>query len=161
MKFWNPSRLASLAILSSVVGSALAGIFGGDQVTALQPQPTATASRPAADWIVQSLKQLTERYRCQSNAASQTFQASQSISRNEMAAKLYRCLIQVSERSITAHDKTVFGALQQEFRAELGALDERVEFLKSRSSALESKQFSPTTKFQGQTVITIQGGGFR
>jgi Carbohydrate-selective porin, OprB family len=161
MKSWNLSSLMCLAISGSLIASALAGAYGGSVAIALQPQTAATVSRPFATWAVQSLNRLTARHGCKSNAAVQPFQVSQSTKRNEMAAELYRCLTQISDRSLTAEDRTTVQALQQEFRAELGALDERVDFLKSRSAALDSKQFSPTTKFQGQAVITIQGGGLR
>jgi hypothetical protein len=52
-------------------------------------------------------------------------------------------------------------ASQEEFKPELTPLKDRVDFLNKETQKLEFNQFSPTTKLQGQAVITIQGGGFR
>jgi hypothetical protein len=57
-------------------------------------------------------------------------------------------------------EKTV-PASQNELDSALAALKNRANFLQDRSETLELNQFSPTTKFQGQAIITIQGGGFR
>ena len=50
---------------------------------------------------------------------------------------------------------------QKKLDSALNTLENRTSFLQDRAAALNLEQFSPTTKIQGQTVITIQGGEFR
>ena len=52
-------------------------------------------------------------------------------------------------------------ASQNELDSALSALKNRANFLQDRSATLELNQFSPTTKIQGQAIITIEGGEFR
>jgi porin len=78
-----------------------------------------------------------------------------------MAAAVNTCLNRIGHRFANQKDLETAQSLQQEFKPELSALTDRSNFLKNRTEALKFNQFSTTTKFQGQAIITIQGGGFR
>jgi Carbohydrate-selective porin, OprB family len=159
-------RLLSRSALCSVlVGSIFTG-FDGVQSSAIAAQPlnsnpSALANVKSNHWTVRSLKSLAERYGCAIYSSGLSFLPSAIPSRDDMAVSLNNCLNRISHRFANPKDLEIARALQQELKPELTALKDRVDFLKTKTQKLEFNQFSPTTKLQGQAIITIQGGGFR
>lgn len=117
------------------------------------------------DWAYQALQSLVEQYQCL--AASQTFQGDRALSRQEFAAGLKACLDSLAagaDRSIAARlnreDLVTLERLQQEFSAELIALEGSVEALEAQLAQLETHAFSTTTTLSGQAIVAVNAGGF-
>jgi hypothetical protein len=107
-----------------------------------------------------AVKSLVLKYNCISGLSSGLFQPDRPTTRYELAAALNACLRRNNNQFATQEDRDLAQSLQQEFKTELAEIRNRTNELEARAAALEFKQFSPTSKLQGQTVITIQGGGF-
>jgi chaperonin cofactor prefoldin len=112
-------------------------------------------------WSFQAAQSLSQRYDCVPYAPKVFSGKGGAISRYEMAIFLNACFNQIGHRFANQKDLEMAQALQKEFKPELTALTDRVDFLENRAAMLEPQQFSPTTRLQGQAIITIQGGGFR
>jgi hypothetical protein len=163
MQSFTLSFLARSASLGALVGTVLTGFYGaGGMAIAAQPQiSSALTTINSNHWAFQSLKSLAERYECVINSSGLDFQPSATPSRYEMAVAVNTCLNRIGHRFANQKDLEIAQALQKEFKQELAVLTDRSNFLKNRTEALKFNQFSTTTKFQGQAIITIQGGGFR
>jgi Carbohydrate-selective porin, OprB family len=111
----------------------------------------------SSDWKVRSLMELTGRYGC---ATGFNRPSPQTYGQFELASWLNTCLEQIGDRFDTDKDREIAQSLQQDFKSELAEIRNRTNELAARAATLEFNQFSPTSKLQGQTVITIQGGGF-
>jgi hypothetical protein len=107
-----------------------------------------------------AVKSLIVKYRCISGNPQALFQPDRTTTRYELAAALNACLRRNNNRFATQQEREIAQRLQQELQPELTAIQQRTKDLETRAALLESQQFSPTSKLQGQTVITIQGGGF-
>jgi hypothetical protein len=112
-------------------------------------------------WAFQSAQSLSQRYRCVPSTPNVFSDKKGTTSRYEMAVFLNTCLNRIGDRFANQKDLETAQALQKEFKPELTALEDRVGFLENRAATFDSQKFSPTTKLQGQAVITFQGGGFR
>lgn len=157
------SFLARSAFFGALMGGVLAGFYGaqGAAIAAQPLKPNELTTVNANHWTFQSLKSLAERYGCVINPSGMSFQPSATPTRYDMAVSLNTCLNRIGHRFTHQKDLEIAQALQKEFKPELTGLKDRVDFLENRSKTLEFNQFSPTTKLQGQAIITIQGGGFR
>lgn len=112
------------------------------------------------DWAYEALRSLVDRYGCIAGFPNQTYRGSQSLTRYEFAAGLNSCLNQIerlisSQGSVSSEDLESISRLNEEFKAELGALGGRVDEIEGRTAALEDSQFSTTTKLQGEAVFGI------
>ncbi len=58
---------------------------------------------------------------------------------------------------VDEQDLIILQRLQNEFRAELNQLQERIISLEERTGELQANQFSPTTRFFGQATTSLQG----
>jgi Carbohydrate-selective porin, OprB family len=112
-------------------------------------------------WSFQAIQSLSMRYHCTPNLSNTMSRKGTGTSRYEMAVSINTCLNRIGHRFANQKDLEIAQALQKEFKPELAALIDRSNSLKNRTEALKFNQFSTTTKFQGQAIITIQGGGFR
>jgi porin len=159
MQFFIRSFLARSAFLGALAGSTFVGFSGvGGGAIAAQPESatTSVAVQPT-HWSFQAIQSLTERYHCAEKLNSK----SAANSRYEMAAVLNACLNRIGDRFANQQDLEIAQALQKEFKPELTALKNRIDFLENRAATLAPQQFSTTTKLQGQAVVTFEGGGFR
>lgn len=119
-----------------------------------------------SDWAYEALRSLVERYGCIAGYPDGTFRGNRAMSRFEFAAGLNSCLNQI-ERLIssttagfaTKQDLAAIQRLVDEFRPELTTLGTRVDRLEGRTSFLEARQFSTTTKLTGQAIIAAIGAG--
>ncbi len=109
------------------------------------------------DWAYQSLKLLVERYSCLVGSPS-IFGPHRAATRVELAMGLNACLGKIGDRITSAEDLKIAQSLQTEFKPELATLRDRANLLKAQSEMIAGKQFSATTKIQGQAVITFQSG---
>lgn len=107
-----------------------------------------------------AVQSLLTKYRCISGLPNSFFQPDRPTTRYELAAALNACLRRNNNRFATQQDRELAQNLQQEFKTELAEIRNRTNELEARAATLEFQNFSPTSKLQGQTVITIQGGGF-
>lgn len=109
-------------------------------------------SPPVSSWEYQALQSLAQRYDCTAqwlNPANNS-----PINRYEFAVGLNSCLQQIENITSQADLKTL-QRLQQDFASELAKLTTKVEQLETTVTQLESQQFSPTTKFDGQVLLFL------
>ncbi len=117
------------------------------------------------DWAFQALRSLVEKYQCVPanpsdfrNPAEQLFQGNQAISRYEFADILDQCLAKITTFSfeqIPQEDWDAVQRIQSDFQAELVTLNQRLDRLDLQTSELQSHQFSPTTRLQGDAVFSL------
>ncbi len=119
------------------------------------------------DWAFQALQSLVERYAVIAGYPDGTFRGNRAMTRYEFAAALNVAFNQISELiragladRVTQDDLVTLRRLQEEFAAELAALQGRVDTLESRSAQLEANQFSTTTKLTGQVIFAVNDGSF-
>ena len=114
------------------------------------------------DWAFEALRSLVERYGCIAGYPDGTYRGNRALSRYEFAAGLNACLNQVERLIQTStadfvrkSDLETLQRLVSEFRTELTTLGARVDKLDGRVGFLEARQFSTTTKLQGEAVFAI------
>ncbi|HEY9909893.1 MAG TPA: iron uptake porin [Thermosynechococcaceae cyanobacterium] len=118
----------------------------------------------SSDWAFQALQSLIERYSCLKSYPDQTFRGNHTLTRHEFAAGLSGCLDRISELmtagttdSVTKSDLATLQKLQAEFATELAILRGRVNTLETRTTQLETTQFSTTTKLAGEVIYGLTG----
>ncbi|MBW4576407.1 MAG: iron uptake porin [Aphanothece sp. CMT-3BRIN-NPC111] len=115
-----------------------------------------------SDWAYEALDRVVQKYGCLVGYPDGTYRGNRALSRYEFAAGLNACLRQI-ESLIAANGADVvarrdFEALQrltEEFRTELATLGTRVDNLEGRTSFLEARQFSTTTKLAGEVIFSV------
>ncbi len=113
------------------------------------------------DWAFSALQSLVERYGCIAGYPDSTYRGNRTLSRYEFAVSLNACLNKINQlivntnNPITPEALTVLQRLQTDFAAELKTLRGRVEQLETRTAALESEQFSTTTKLNAQIITAV------
>ncbi|OUL29018.1 S-layer protein [Nostoc sp. T09] len=116
------------------------------------------------DWAFQALQSLVERYGCIAGYPDNSYRGNRALTRYEFAAGVNACLDRVNELIATAtsdlvsrEDLAKLQKLQSEFASELATLRGRVDSLEARTTELEAKQFSTTTKLSGLVIVGVQG----
>ena len=117
------------------------------------------------DWAYEALRSLVERYGCIAGYPDGTFRGNRAMTRYEFAAGLNACLNQLerlignntSGGNVDNGDLVSLRRLVQEFQAELQTLVGRVNNLEGRTSFLEDRQFSTTTKLNGAAIFALAG----
>ena len=114
------------------------------------------------DWAFEALRSLVERYGCIAGYPDGTYRGNRALSRFEFAAGLNACLNQVERLIQTStadfvrkSDLETLQRLVSEFRTELTTLGARVDKLEGRVGFLETRQFSTTTKLQGEAIFAV------
>ncbi|MGB5960722.1 MAG: iron uptake porin [Coleofasciculaceae cyanobacterium] len=114
------------------------------------------------DWAFEALRSLVERYGCIAGYPDGTYRGNRALSRFEFAAGLNACLNQVERLIQTStadfvrkSDLETLQRLVSEFRTELTTLGGRVDKLEGRTAFLEARQFSTTTKLNGEAIFAI------
>ncbi|MHC0065937.1 iron uptake porin [Nostoc sp. UIC 10890] len=118
-----------------------------------------------SDWAFDALQSLVERYGCIAGYTDGTYLGNRTISRYEFAAGLNACLEKINEAiannqvntTVNNEDLILLQRLQDEFKAELQQLQQRIETVENRTSELQSNQFSTTTRLFGQAIFSVQG----
>ena len=114
-------------------------------------------------WAFEALRNLVERYQCIAGYPDGTFQGDRPLTRFEFAAGLNACLRRIEaligssggSSQVTRADLEAIRRLTTDFRTELTALGTRVNSLEGRVRFLEERQFSTTTKLQGEVVFQL------
>ncbi|MBF2027511.1 MAG: carbohydrate porin [Oscillatoriales cyanobacterium C42_A2020_001] len=145
------------------------GLAGNDGANEAIEQVTSVSQLSdvqPTDWAYQALQSLVERYGCIVGYPDKTYRGNRALSRYEFAAGLNACLDKIQELIAAATTDLVPKAdleavkrLQEEFGAELAALQGRTEALEVRTATLEKQPFSTTTKLYGQVIFGLQGRG--
>lgn len=137
-------------------------ISGMEQVTSVSQ----LADVRPTDWAFQALQSLVERYGCIVGYPDRTFRGNRALSRYEFAAGLNACMDRINELIaastadlIKQSDLDTLQRLADTFANDLAAIKTRVGDLESRTTVLEARQFSATTKFNGE-VIGYLGDAF-
>ncbi|MEM8615136.1 MAG: iron uptake porin [Cyanobacteria bacterium P01_H01_bin.105] len=109
------------------------------------------------DWAYTALERLINDYACLEGTPNTQFRGNQALSRYEFAAAVQSCLDGLVARIDPASpDWTVIERLEQEFKAEIATFTARVDALETKTNALESNQFSDTTRLFGQAIFGLQ-----
>ena len=105
----------------------------------------------ATDWEYQTFQSLAQRYDC--TQQWQQGNNNSSITRFEFAVALNSCLQQIE--NISSSDLVLLERLQRDFAPELARLINKIEQLETQVTQIESQQFSPTTRFNGQVLFFL------
>lgn len=118
----------------------------------------------STDWAFDALQSLASRHNCALGYQDGTFRGNKAIDRYQFATGIDACLQKINEliatkgaSSLDEQDLIILQRLQNEFRAELNQLQERIISLEERNSELQANQFSPTTRLFGQVTTSLQG----
>ncbi len=111
-------------------------------------------------WAFEALRSLVERYQCIAGYPDGTFRGDRALTRFEFAAGLNACLRRIEALvaqggGVTQTDLEAIRRLVREFQTELAALGTRINALEGRVRTLESRQFSTTTRLQGEAVFQL------
>ncbi len=116
------------------------------------------------DWAFDALQSLANRHNCALGYQDGTFRGNKAIDRYQFATGIDACLQKINEliarkgeSIVDEQDLIILQRLQNEFRAELNQLQERIISLEERTGELKANQFSPTTRFFGQATTSLQG----
>ncbi|AFZ12611.1 cyanobacterial porin [Crinalium epipsammum PCC 9333] len=117
------------------------------------------------DWAYEALRNLAERYKCLQRYPDGAYRGSRALSRYEFAAGLNACFQQLESliarpnttNGISNNDIQVVQRLTQEFRTELTTLGTRLDSLEGRTTFIEQRQFSTTTKLNGTVIFGLAG----
>ncbi|XHR80080.1 MAG: iron uptake porin [Gloeotrichia echinulata GP01] len=167
-KFWLNSLLFRPAILAAMmvvaipaIASAESAPTNSDSIGQLTSVSQLSDVKPS-DWAFQSLQSLVERYGCIAGYPDKTFRGNRALTRYEFAAGLNACLDQINQLIAVGttdlakkEDLETIKRLQEEYAEELLTLRGQVDALEARTSALESQQFSTTTKLRGEVIFGL------
>ena len=135
---------------------------GGDNSQDQVTNVTQLSDVRPTDWAYEALRSLVERYGCIQGYPDRTFRGNRATTRFEFAAGLNACLNQIErliaasgEGFATRKDLETIQRLVKEFQAELTTLGARADKLEGRVSYLEDRQFSTTTKLNGEVIFAI------
>jgi len=116
------------------------------------------------DWAFEALQSLANRHNCVLGYSDGTFRGRQVINRYQFATGIDACLQKINElisrkeaSTVDEQDLIILQRLQNEFRAELNQLENRIVSLEERTNELQANRFSPTTRFFGQATTSLQG----
>jgi hypothetical protein len=116
------------------------------------------------DWAFDALESLATRHNCALGYQDGTFRGNRAIDRYQFATGIDACLQKINEliarkgaSIVDEQDLIILQRLQNEFRAELNQLQERIISLEERTNELQANRFSPTTRFFGQATTSLQG----
>lgn len=114
------------------------------------------------DWSYEALRSLVERYGCIVGYPDRTFRGNRALSRYEFAAGLNACMQQIEKliaqsETVLKEDIETLKRLNREFEVELALLGARVDNLEAKITFLENRQFSTTTKLEGEVVMAVGG----
>ena len=137
-----------IVIISSLLISPVA------QANNFEPIPSVSKLKNirATDWEYRALQILARRYDC--TLQWQQGNNTRSITRFEFAVGLNSCLQQI-ENFTSPQDSILWQRLQRDFAPELTRLTNKIEQLETKATQIESQQFSPTTRFNGQVLFFL------
>jgi Carbohydrate-selective porin, OprB family/S-layer homology domain len=117
------------------------------------------------DWAFQALQALVERYGVIVGYPDGTFRGNRPLSRYEFSAALSTVLGKIEEQLLAGdlggaaqQDVLTIQRLQAAYGTALNDLRTRLDNISDRSAQLEVRQFSTTTKLNGQTILAATNG---
>ncbi len=144
----------SVAEAQTQVAQASGPVTSISQLSDVQP----------TDWAFQALQSLVERYGCIAGYPDRTYRGNRAMTRFEFAAGMNACLDRINELiaagladKVSREDLAVLQRLQEEFAAELAALQGRVDVLEADVADLQSKVFNPVTKLNVEVKAALTG----
>ncbi len=145
----------SVAAMSGTVASPdVAQVSSVSELTDVDPN----------SWAFQALKSLVERYGCIEGYPIKKYLGNRPLSRYEFAAGLNACLDKIGEQIaasteplVAKEDLVPLQRLQERFKEELSIMRGEVDGLEAKTKELEAKQFSTTTKLDGETLFAVAG----
>ncbi|MGA7954363.1 MAG: iron uptake porin, partial [Gloeobacterales cyanobacterium] len=168
--------LPALAVPDTSVAAMSGNLAASPEVAQVSSVSELTDVDPNS-WAFQALKSLVERYGCIEGYPNKKYLGNRPLSRYEFAAGLNACLDKISEQIAAAieplapkqdlsestepldnrEDLATVQRLQEKFKTELAILKGQVDALETKTKELDAKQFSTTTKLDGDTVFAIAG----
>jgi Carbohydrate-selective porin, OprB family len=145
----------SVAAMSGTVASPdVAQVSSVSELTDVDPN----------SWAFQALKSLVERYGCIEGYPIKKYLGNRPLSRYEFAAGLNACLDKIGEQIaasteplVAKEDLVPLQRLQERFKEELSIMRGEIDGLEAKTKELEAKQFSTTTKLDGETLFAVAG----
>ena len=117
------------------------------------------------DWAFQALQTLVERYGVVVGYPDGTFRGNRPLTRSEFSAALSVVLGKVEEQLLTGdiggtvqQDVLTIRRLNVSYGNALSDLRTRLDDITSRNLQLDDRQFSTTTKLNGQTIFAVTNG---
>ena len=140
--------LKFIIIISSLFISPIASGNNSESI----PSVSKLKNIQTTDWEYETFKSLAQRYDC--TLQWQQGNNTRLITRFEFAIGLNSCLQQI-ENITLRQDLILLQRLQRDFASELSRLTIEIEQLETKVTQIESQQFSPTTRFNGQVLFFL------
>ena len=167
LQSWKTLLAGSLGV-ATVATCAVPNIAQAQQQFAQASGPVTSISQLSdvqpTDWAFQALQSLVERYGCIAGYPDRTYRGNRAMTRFEFAAGMNACLDRINELiaagladKVSREDLAVLQRLQEEFAAELAALQGRVDVLETDVAELQSQVFNPVTKLNVEVITAIAG----
>ena len=114
------------------------------------------------DWAFMALQSIVNRYNCLTGYPNLNYRGDRNLTRYEFAAAIRACSDRLNQQlqttltnKISQADLLTLQKLQMDFATELSSLTNIVTNLEAKTTNLESKSFSPTTKLNGVAIMSI------
>lgn len=114
------------------------------------------------DWAFMALQSIVNRYNCLTGYPNLNYRGDRNLTRYEFAAAIRACSDRLNQQlqttltnKISQADLLALQKLQMDFATELSSLTNIVTNLEAKTTNLESKSFSPTTKLNGVAIMSI------
>ncbi|WP_103669375.1 iron uptake porin [Pseudanabaena sp. BC1403] len=114
------------------------------------------------DWDFMALQSIVNRYNCLTGYPNLNYRGDRNLTRYEFAAAIRACSDRLNQQlqttltnKISQADLLTLQKLQIDFATELSSLTNIVANLEAKTTNLESKSFSPTTKLNGVAIMSI------
>ena len=143
----KPAFKISIIFISSLFISPVALANNFESI----PSVSKLKNIQTTDWKYRALKTLV-RYNC--THQWQQNNNNSSITRFEFAVDLNICLQRINNH-VSYQDLIILQRLQRDFAPELARLTNQIEKLETKVTQIESQQFSPTTRFNGQVLFFL------
>ncbi len=156
---YPPSVISQIASedsqISEVAEDPMAQVTSVSQLSDIKP----------SDWAFKALQSLVERYGAMVGYPDGTFRGNRSLSRFEFSAALSVVLGKVEEQLLAGdvggtaqQDVLTIRRLNVAYGNALSNLRSRLDNITSRNLKLDDRQFSTTTKLNGQTIFAVTNG---
>ncbi len=113
------------------------------------------------DWAFQALQSLVEHYGVIQGYPDGTFRGDRPLTRYEFVATLKLVMEKIAatpQTNINSEDLRSLRRLETDYASDLADLDDRLNLVNSRLTQNQARQFSPTTKLDGQVISTVTDG---
>jgi hypothetical protein len=149
--FISPIVLAATCLLAT---TAIAAPNASPTADDTEVEVASVTVKPS-DWQYTSLEGLAAKYGCQTNFNNQP------VSQVDFARGLNSCLARVEPllaqqpTTVTKEDLESVKRLTDEFRAQLGEIDNRIAKADKTIAQAQANQFSTTTKLKGEAIFNL------